>query len=28
MYEIFVKLTSINRTPVYSEHKNWSQGLI
>ena len=26
MKEIFVNLTCINRTPVYSEHKNWFQG--
>ena len=26
MKEIFVNLTYINRTPVYSERKSWSQG--
>jgi hypothetical protein len=26
MSEMFVKLTCINQTPVYSEHKGWSQG--
>ena len=26
MQEIFVKLTCVNRTPVYSKHKSWSQG--
>jgi len=26
MQEIFVNLTCINQTPVYSEHKSWSQG--
>ena len=26
MQEIFVNLTCINRTPVYSERKSWSQG--
>jgi len=25
MLEIFVNLTCINRTPVYSEPKSWSQ---
>jgi hypothetical protein len=25
IYEIFVNLTCINQTPVYSEHKSWSQ---
>ena len=24
--EFFVNLTSKNQTPVYSEHKSWSQG--
>jgi hypothetical protein len=26
MKEIFVNLTCINQTPVYSEHKSWSEG--
>ena len=26
MKEIFVNLTCINQTPVYYEHKSWSQG--
>jgi len=26
MFEIFVNLTCINQTPVYSEDKSWSQG--
>jgi len=26
MYEIFVNLTCINQTPVYSVQKTWSQG--
>jgi len=26
MLEIFIKLTCIRQTPVYSEHISWSQG--
>jgi hypothetical protein len=25
MWEIFINLTCVNRTPVYSEHNSWSQ---
>ena len=28
MYDIFVKLTFINWTPVYSQNKSWSQGFL